>query len=67
MPPNDKTRELKQQLENKVLRLEELIKARSKAFCTTVHSSGAAMKREAEIDELEEDIKKLEEAIKKAQ
>jgi len=65
MLPNNKTGELKKQLESKVLRLQELIKARSKAYCTSVHSTGAEIKREAEIDELEEEIKKLENVIKK--
>jgi hypothetical protein len=52
--------DLKKELEKKVLRLQELVKARSKAYCTAVNSSADEVKRETEIDELEQEIKKLE-------
>ncbi|KPJ89515.1 MAG: hypothetical protein AMS17_01705 [Spirochaetes bacterium DG_61] len=55
--------ELKAQLEKNILRLEQLIKSRPKAFCSTVHSSEVDVKRESEIDELEEEIKRLEKLI----
>jgi gas vesicle protein len=51
---------LKKTLEEKVTRLQELVKARSKAFCTSVNSSADEVKRETEIDELEQDIKAIE-------
>jgi hypothetical protein len=52
--------DLKKELENKVIRLQELVKARSKAYCTAVNSSADEVGRETEIDELEQEIKKLE-------
>ncbi len=62
---SQKIDELKDELEEKVKRLDELIKQRSKAYCATVQSSGDDVKRETEIDELEEDIKHLENEIGK--
>ena len=44
--------------------MEQLVKSRSKAFCSTVHSNEEDVKRETEIDELEEEIKELEDKIK---
>lgn len=62
---SQKIDELKDKLEEKVKRLHELVKLRSKAYCATVHSSSDDVKRETEIDELEEDIKHLENEISK--
>jgi hypothetical protein len=56
---------LKKTLEEKVARLQELVKARSKAFCTSVNSSADEVKRETEIDELEQDIKAIEAKLSK--
>ena len=41
-------------------RLKELLESRSQANCDTRHLSAADMKREEEIEELEEEISKLE-------
>jgi hypothetical protein len=60
----EKKNELKAELEKKVKRLDELVKRRSKAYCATVHSSGSEVKRETEIDELEQDIKRIENEIR---
>ena len=60
----DLMEDLKTQLQEKILRLEQLVKARSKAFCSTVHSNEEDVKRETEIDELEEEIQELEKKLK---
>ncbi len=61
----EKIHDLKIELEKKVKRLDELVKRRSKAYCATVHSSGDEVKRETEIDELEQDIKRIENEIRR--
>jgi polyhydroxyalkanoate synthesis regulator phasin len=58
--------DLKKELENKILRLKELVDSRSKAYCTSVNSSADEVRRETEIDELEQEIKKLEAKLGKA-
>jgi hypothetical protein len=58
--------DLKKELENKILRLKELVSSRSKAYCTSVNSSADEVRRETEIDELEQEIKKLETKLGKA-
>ena len=58
--------DLKKELEKKVIRLQELVKARSKAYCTSVNSSADEVRRETEIDELEQEIKRLESKLGKA-
>jgi hypothetical protein len=55
--------DLKKQLEQKILRLQALVSSRSKAFCSTVNSSEEDVKRETEIDDLEEEIKDLEKKL----
>ena len=60
---SQKIDELKVELKEKVKRLDELVKRRSKAYCSTVNSSADDVRRETEIDELEEDIKRLENKI----
>ena len=55
--------ELRAKLEEKILRLQQLVKSRPKAFCSTVNSSEEDVKRESEIDDLEEEIKHLEKLI----
>ena len=52
--------DLNAELKKKKERLEELIKARSKATCSSTYSSKADVDRETEIEELEEEIKTLE-------
>jgi len=56
--------DLKVQLEEKILRLEQLIKLRPKAYCSEVHSSAEDVRRESEIDEIEEEIKQIEDKLK---
>jgi hypothetical protein len=56
-------KDLKSLLEEKILRLEQLIKARPKAYCSTIHSSEEDVKRESEIDDLETEIKEIEAQI----
>ncbi len=48
--------DLKVELEAKKAKLRGLIEARSKANCSTRHSSAADVQRETEIEELEEEI-----------
>jgi polyhydroxyalkanoate synthesis regulator phasin len=57
-------KDLKSQLEEKTKRLDQLVKSRPKAFCSTVNSSAEDVKRESEIDELEVEIKQLEKKVK---
>jgi hypothetical protein len=45
-------------------RLAELIRSRSGAACAGVLSSGIDVRREMEIEELEEEIRRLEKAAK---
>jgi len=56
--------EIQKQLKSKKERLEELIKARSKATCATTYSSKTDVDRETEIEELEDEIKALESKLK---
>ena len=48
------------ELEKKKTRLDELKKSRSKANCSSLNSSEADVRRESEIEELEEEIRMLE-------
>ena len=50
----------KAEIEVKKLRLAELLESKSKASCDTRHLSPADVKREQEIEELEDEIAKLE-------
>jgi len=45
-------------------KLQELIRARSKATCSSVVSTEIDVRRETEIEELEEQIQELENKIK---
>jgi polyhydroxyalkanoate synthesis regulator phasin len=45
-------------------KLQELIRARSKATCSSVVSTEIDVRRETEIEELEEQIQELENRIK---
>ena len=55
--------DLKAQLEEKVMRLKTLVDSRSKAYCSNVNSSEDEVKREMEIEELEEDINRIEKEL----
>jgi hypothetical protein len=50
----------KSELEVKKARLEFLLESRSKASCDTRNLTAADMKREEEIEDLEDEIKALE-------
>jgi polyhydroxyalkanoate synthesis regulator phasin len=52
------------ELTEKKRKLQELIRARSKANCSSVVSSEIDVRRETEIEELEEEIQELEKKIK---
>ena len=54
----------KDELAEKKKKLQELIRARSKANCSSVVSSEIDVRRETEIEELEEEIQELEKKIK---
>jgi polyhydroxyalkanoate synthesis regulator phasin len=54
----------KDELTEKKRKLQELIRARSKATCSSVVSSEIDVRRETEIEELEEEIQELEKKIK---
>jgi polyhydroxyalkanoate synthesis regulator phasin len=53
-------RSAKDELAEKKRKLQELIRARSKATCSTVVSTGIDVRRETEIEDLEEEIQELE-------
>jgi polyhydroxyalkanoate synthesis regulator phasin len=54
----------KDDLTEKKRKLQELIRARSQATCSSVVSSEIDVRRETEIEELEEEIQELEKKIK---
>ncbi len=54
----------KEELAEMKRKLQELIRARSKATCSSVVSSEIDVRRETEIEELEEQIQELEKTIK---
>ncbi|HUV08461.1 MAG TPA: hypothetical protein VMX75_12070 [Spirochaetia bacterium] len=54
-----------EELEKKKATLKELIRSRSKANCSSVVSSEADVRRESQIEELEEEIKNLEAVSKR--
>lgn len=55
---------VKDELAEKKRKLQELIRARSKATCSSVVSSEIDVRRETEIEELEEQIQELEKRIR---
>jgi polyhydroxyalkanoate synthesis regulator phasin len=55
---------VKDELTEKKRKLQELIRARSKATCSSVVSSEIDVRRETEIEELEEQIQELEKGIR---
>jgi predicted RNase H-like nuclease (RuvC/YqgF family) len=56
--------EIEEELKEKKRKLQELVHSRSKATCAGVYSSGIDVRRETEIEELEEDIRRLEKKLK---
>ena len=54
----------KDELAESKRKLQELIRARSQATCSSVVSSEIDVRRETEIEELEEEIQELEKKIK---
>lgn len=56
---------LEAELKEKQTQLEELIKARSNATCSSTYSSKSEVERETQIEELEEEIKALESQLSK--
>lgn len=50
----------KADLEDKRRQLQELVSSRSRANCSSSHSSGTDVHREMLIEELEEEIERLE-------
>ncbi len=54
----------KDELAESKRKLQELIRARSQATCSSVVSSEIDVRRETEIEELEEEIQELEKRIK---
>ena len=59
----DNMKQKKSMLEQKREKLKKLINSRSKANCSTKYSSKADVKREMEIEELEQEIKTLESKV----
>ena len=57
-------REVKSELEKKKAQLEELIRSRPKANCSSKYSSEIDVRRESEIEDLEEEIQTLESPLK---
>lgn len=55
---------LKEELAGKKRKLRELVRARSQATCSSVVSSAIDVRRETEIEELEEEIQELEKRLK---
>ena len=56
---------LKAQLKEKTTRLQELVNSRPKAYCSEINSSAEDVRRETEIDELEEEINRIEKELLK--
>ena len=57
-------RDVKSELEKKKAQLEELIRSRPKANCSSKYSSEIDVRRESEIEDLEEEIQTLESPLK---
>jgi HAMP domain-containing protein len=55
---------IEDELKEKKRKLQELVRSRSQATCAGVYSSEIDVRRETEIEELEEDIRRLEKEIK---
>ena len=57
-------RDVKSELEQKKAQLQELIRSRPKANCSSKYSSEIDVRRESEIEDLEEEIQTLESPLK---
>ncbi len=57
-------RDGKSELEQKKAQLQELIRSRPKANCSSKYSSEIDVRRESEIEDLEEEIQTLESPLK---
>ncbi len=57
-------RDAMSELEQKKAQLQELIRSRPKANCSSKYSSEIDVRRESEIEELEEEIQTLESPMK---
>lgn len=57
-------RDAMSELEQKKAQLQELIRSRPKANCSSKYSSEIDVRRESEIEELEEEIQTLESPLK---
>jgi hypothetical protein len=57
------TQDIEQQIEDKKLKLQELIRSRPKANCSDTYSSAIDVRRETEIEELEEEIEALKKML----
>jgi HAMP domain-containing protein len=55
---------IEEELKEKKRRLQELLSSRSGATCAGMYSSEIDVRRETEIEELEEDIRRLEGRLK---
>lgn len=56
--------DLRADLMKKRVKLEKLIKSRSKAYCSIVQSSKDDVIRETEIEDLEDEMRELKEKLK---
>ena len=57
--------QLEQELMESKKKLKELVASQSKANCSSKYSSGIDVRREEEIEEMEDKIKRLENQLKK--
>jgi hypothetical protein len=57
-------KEVQSELEKKRAQLEELIRSRPKANCSSKYSSDIDVRRESEIEDLEDEIRALESQLK---
>ncbi len=57
-------RDVESELEQKKAQLQELIRSRPKANCSSKFSSEIDVRRESEIEDLEEEIQTLESPLK---
>ena len=59
-------KDLEKELKEKKEKLLELVKSRSKASCSSVVSSNIDVRRETEIEDLEDEIESLQKQLQKA-
>jgi hypothetical protein len=56
----ERSMDAKQEIQKKKEQLQELVRSRSKANCSSKYSSEIDVRRESEIEDLEDEIKALE-------